>query len=128
MSFTLILLGGLLFIKYTWDWAAARFGARFGVRGIADPAGLPLLAALFSVYLFIATPAYKTIIRTAETEADLFGLNAAREPDGFAEAIFKLSEYRKLQPGAIEQFIFYDHPSGYDRIYASMRWKAENLK
>ena len=128
VSFALILLGGLLFIKYTWDWAAARFGARFGVRGISDPAGLPLLAALFSVYIFLATPLYKTIIRTAETEADLYGLNAAREPDGFAEAIFKLSEYRKLQPGAVEEFIFFDHPSGYNRIFASMRWKAENLK
>jgi STE24 endopeptidase len=128
VSFTLILLGGLLFIKYTWDWAAARFGARFGVRGISDPAGLPLLVALFSVYIFIATPVYKSVIRTAETEADLFGLNAAREPDGFAEAIFKLSEYRKLQPGPVEEFIFFDHPSGYNRIFASMRWKAENQK
>jgi len=128
VSFSLVLLGGLLFIKFSWDWAAARFGGRFGVRDIADPAGFPLLAALFSVYIFIATPVYKTIIRTAETEADLFGLNAAREPDGFAEAIFKLAEYRKLKPGEIEEFIFFDHPSGYNRIYSAMRWKAENLK
>ncbi len=128
VSFSLVLLGGLLFIKFSWDWAAARFGGRFGVRGISDPAGLPLLAALFSVYIFLATPVYKTIIRTAEVEADLFGLNSAREPDGFAEAIFKLAEYRKLQPGEVEEFIFFDHPSGYNRIYAAMRWKAENLK
>jgi len=128
VSFTLVLLGGLLFIKYSWDWATARFGGRFGVRSISDPAGLPLLVALFSIYIFIATPVYKTIIRTAEVEADIFGLNAAREPDGFAEAIFKLSEYRKLEPGAVEEFIFFDHPSGYSRIYAAMRWKAENIK
>ncbi|MBL0121780.1 MAG: M48 family metallopeptidase [Betaproteobacteria bacterium] len=128
VSFSLVLLGGLLFIKFSWDWAAARFGGRFGVRSISDPAGLPLLAALFSVYVFLATPVLKTIIRTAEVEADLFGLNAAREPDGFAEAIFKLAEYRKLEPGAAEEFVFFDHPSGYSRIFASMRWKAENTK
>ena len=128
VSFSLVLLGGLLFLKFSWDWAAARFGGRFGVRGIADPAGFPLLAALFSVYIFLATPVYKTIIRSAEIEADLFGLNAAREPDGFAEAIFKLAEYRKLEPGAVEEFIFFDHPSGYKRIFAAMRWKAENVK
>ena len=128
VSFSLLLLGGLLFVKFTWDWAAARFGGRFGVRSIADPAGFPLLAALFLVYIFLATPVYKTIIRTAEVEADLFGLNAAREPDGFAEAIFKLAEYRKLEPGAAEEFIFFDHPSGYNRIFAAMRWKAENTK
>ena len=128
VSFSLVLLGGLLFIKYSWAWAAARFGGRFGVRGIDDPAGLPLLAALFAIYIFLATPVYKTIIRVAEVEADLFGLNAAREPDGFAEAIFKLAEYRKLEPGVAEEFIFFDHPSGYSRIYAAMRWKAEHTK
>jgi len=132
LSFSLLLLGGLLFVKFSWDRAGARIGGglggRFGVRGIADPAGLPLLAALLSVYMFVATPVFNTIIRSAETEADIFGLNASREPDGFAEAIFKLAEYRKLEPGAIEEFIFFDHPSGYNRIYAAMRWKAENAR
>ncbi len=128
VSFSLVLLGGLLFIKFSWDWATARFGGRFGVRGITDPAGFPLLAALFSVYIFLATPVYKGIIRTAEVEADLFGLNASREPDGFAEAIFKLAEYRKLEPGKFEELIFFSHPSGYNRIYSAMRWKAENTK
>lgn len=128
VSYTLVLLGGLLFIKFSWGWAALRFGSRFGVRGITDPAGLPLLAALFSIYTFLATPVYYTIVRTAETEADIFGLNASREPDGFAEAIFKLAEYRKLEPGPIEEFLLFHHPSGYNRIFAAMRWKAENMK
>jgi len=128
MAFSLVLLGGLLFIKFSWRWAEARFGKQIGVRGIADPAGLPLLMALFSVYMFLATPVLNTIVRTAETEADLFGLNASREPDGFAEAIFKLAEYRKLEPGAAEEFIFFNHPSGYSRIFAAMRWKAESIK
>ena len=128
VSFSLLLLGGLLFIKTSWGWATARFGERFGVRSLADPAGLPLLIAVLSVYMFLATPIFNTIIRSAETEADIFGLNAAREPDGFAEAIFKLAEYRKLEPGAGEEFIFFDHPSGFNRIFAAMRWKAENVK
>lgn len=128
VSFSLLLLGGLLFLKFSWDWAASRFAGRFGVRGIADPAGFPLLAALFSVYTFLVSPVFNTIIRTAETEADMFGLNASREPDGFAEAILKLADYRKLQPGAAEEFVFFDHPSGYNRILVAMRWKAENVK
>lgn len=126
VAFGLLLMGGLLFIRFAWDWAASRFAARCGVRGINDPAGLPLLAALLSVYLFAATPVFNLIIRSAETEADLFGLNASREPDGFAEAIFKLSQYRKLEPGAVEEWLFFDHPSGHSRIFAAMRWKAEN--
>jgi STE24 endopeptidase len=128
VAFSLLLLGGMLFMKFSWDWAAPRFAVPHGVRDIADPAGLPLLAALFSVYMFLATPVLNTIIRTAETEADMFGLNASREPDGFAEAILKLADYRKLEPGPIEEFLLFDHPSGYNRILAAMRWKAENLR
>jgi STE24 endopeptidase len=126
--FTLVLLGGMLFLRFGWAWAHARFGERFGIRDMADPAGLPLLVALFSVYMFFATPVTNTITRVHEIEADYFGLNASREPDGFAEAIFKLSEYRKLEPAPLEEAIFFTHPSGYNRILASMRWKAAMTK
>ena len=51
------------------------------------------------VYFFVLTPVNNTFIRTNEAEADIFGLNAAREPDGFAEAALQLGEYRKLHPG-----------------------------
>jgi len=128
LSFSLLMMIGLLFVRVSWDWAAARWGTRYGVRGIDDPAGLPLLAALFSLFVFFATPVTNLLIRTAESEADLYGLNASREPDGFAEAIFKLAEYRKLEPGRLEELIFYHHPSGYNRIFAAMRWKAEQLR
>jgi STE24 endopeptidase len=60
-------------------------------------------------------------------EADVFGLNAAREPDGFASVAMKLSEYRKIDPGYWEEIIFFDHPSGHTRVHTSMKWKAENL-
>jgi STE24 endopeptidase len=96
------------------------------VRGIDDVAGLPLLAALFSIFFFVMTPLNNTAIRVNEAEADLFGLNAAREPDGFAETALLLGEYRKLRPGPVEEWIFFDHPSGYERILMAMRWKAEN--
>jgi STE24 endopeptidase len=97
------------------------------VYGIADVAALPLLAVVFSTFMFVMTPVSNTMTRTIESEADIFGLNAAREPDGFARAALALSEYRKMSPGPVEEFIFYDHPSGYDRILMAMRWKAEHL-
>jgi STE24 endopeptidase len=36
-------------------------------------------------------------------------------------------EYRKLDPSPLEEFIFYDHPSGHTRIWTAMRWKAAHL-
>jgi hypothetical protein len=65
------------------------------------------------------------IIRT-EQEADLYGVNASQQPDGFARAALKLADYRKLAPGALEEAVFFDHPSGRTRILTAMRWKAEH--
>ena len=71
-------------------------------------------------------PVLASYTRVTEAEADMFGLNASREPDGFAQAALQLSEYRKLDPSPLEEFLFFDHPSGRARIFASMRWKAEH--
>jgi STE24 endopeptidase len=78
--------------------------------------------------LFAITPITNSIVRTNEYEADVFGLNAARQPEGFAEAALLLADYRKLHPGPVEELIFFDHPSGYTRILTAMRWKAERDK
>ena len=37
--------------------------------------------------------------RTQEYEADMYGLNTSRQPDGFAQAAIHLGEYRKMNPG-----------------------------
>jgi STE24 endopeptidase len=39
----------------------------------------------------------------------------------------KLATYRKQDPGPLEEFLFYDHPSDKSRILMAMRWKAEHL-
>lgn len=124
--FALVLLAGFSWLRWGYGRAVARWGGRWGVRGIDDPAGLPLLAVLFSIFFFVMTPLNNTFVRINEAEADMFGLNAAREPDGFAETALLLGEYRKLHPGPIEEWIFFDHPSGYQRILMAMKWKAEN--
>jgi STE24 endopeptidase len=106
----------------------ARFGARWGIKSISDIMSLPLFVVVFSFYILIATPAINNISRVTESEADIFGLNAAREPDGFAAVSMKLSEYRKIAPGRLEEIIFFDHPAGKTRILMSMKWKAENIR
>ncbi|HLY64849.1 MAG TPA: M48 family metalloprotease, partial [Chloroflexota bacterium] len=122
-----IIVVGFAFLAWAYNGLTRRYGQSWGVRGVTDVAGLPLLVALFSVYLFVLTPLNNTITRTMEIEADTFSLAAARQPDGFAQAAVHLSEYRKMQPGALEEFIFFDHPSGWNRIHRAMIWKAENI-
>jgi STE24 endopeptidase len=102
-------------------------GERWGVRDIADPAGMPLLFSIMGLLFALATPIQNNIIRYHEHQADIFGLNASREPDGFAETALLLSEYRKMEPSPLELWFFYDHPSGYQRIHMAMQWKAHEM-
>ena len=123
----LLWFAGFAFVNWFFHRMVAVYGNRWDARTIDDPAGLPVLVAGATLFLFLATPVQNLIIRTAESQADIFGLNAAREPDGFATVALKLSNYRKLDPSPLEEFIFYDHPSGRTRIFAAMRWKAAHL-
>ncbi len=110
-----------------FEAAVRRWGEKWGIRGIADPAGLPLLALILSTLLFVLTPFSNTVTRVTEREADAFGINTSREPDGMAAVALKLGIYRKLDPGPLEEFIFFDHPSGRARIRMAMDWKAAHL-
>lgn len=117
------------FAVVQWGFARVerRWGQRWGIRGVDDVAGLPVLVSLLAIVMFFMTPLNNTMTRSAEAEADAFGLNAARQPDGFAQAAVQLSEYRKMHPGVVEEFVFFDHPSGWNRIHRSMVWKAEHI-
>ena len=123
-----IMLIGFAFLNWGLNAGLARWGQNWGVLGITDVAVVPLAVLILSFYTFVLTPVENTITRTMEYEADIFGLNASQQADGAAEGVLKLGEYRKLDPGQLEEFIFFDHPSGRTRITAAMRWKAEHLQ
>jgi STE24 endopeptidase len=120
-----VILIGFAAVARAFPVLAKRHAARWRVEGVHDPAGLPLIVLLFGAYLFVVTPLTNSIVRVNEYEADIFGLNAAGQPDGFAEAALLLGEYRKMRPHPVEEVIFFTHPSGYSRILSAMRWKAE---
>jgi STE24 endopeptidase len=128
LNIGLILLFGFIFIHKSMTFSIKHLGQMHEIKHHSDPISLPLFMAFLSVYFFLITPIQNTIIRTTETEADAFGINTARQADGMAEANLKLTEYRKSNPSDLEEFFFFDHPSPKKRIYAAMRWKAENLK
>jgi STE24 endopeptidase len=116
------------FLRWALIWSLARWGGKWQIRDIGDPAVLPLVFLIASIFFFLSTPIDNTFTRTQEHEADMFGLNASRQPDGFAQAAIHLGEYRKMSPRPMEEWIFFDHPSGRRRIHDAMQWKAENLK
>lgn len=101
-----------------------RYGVKWGVRDVSDPAAIPVFFIVVAIIGVFLTPVTNTLTRMQESEADAFGLTTAHEPDGFAKVALAVSEYRKIEPGPIEEFVFFDHPSGKTRIRMAMAWKA----
>jgi STE24 endopeptidase len=124
---TLMALAGFILMYWAVPRVLARYGHRWGVRDITDPASAPVFWGLLAVIGIPFGLLFNSIIRYHESEADAFGLEAAREPDGFAMTAMQLSEYRKIEPAPWEERIFYDHPSGRTRVRMAMEWKARHL-
>jgi STE24 endopeptidase len=128
MFFLILIVLSFAYLYWGTKWALSRWGERWQISSVSDPAVVPLVVLLVSILFFVLTPINNTFTRVQEKEADMFGLNASRQPDGFAQAAIHLGEYRKMRPGPIEEFLFYDHPSGYNRIHSAMVWKSQNLE
>src|SRR5207253_4531297 len=105
--FGIFVLIGFTLTRALFDAAVTRWGSKWAVRGIADPAGLPLLVLIFSTMVFIATPFLNTVVRVTEREADAFGINTSRELDGMAKVALKLGAYSKLDPTPLVEFIYF---------------------
>src|SRR5262249_54520639 len=90
--FLLFFVAGRVFQKIASRWTAT------GINGIGDVAGLPLLALLLGVFLFVLRPALFAGSRFIENEADNFGLEATHLPDAAARALLMVAEQRELDP------------------------------
>jgi STE24 endopeptidase len=120
----LILLGAWL-VRTLYPKIAAGRGDRWGIGGISDVAGLPLVLLVVSVFSFFAAPAANAFSRWEEHQADAFSLDVVRDPDALAAGFAKfntvdLSEY---DPPRLIELWFYTHPSLEHRIEFCQEWK-----
>ena len=76
----------------------------------------------------LVTPLTNTITRMGESEADRYSLMTVNEPDALATALVKTAEYRYPRPSALEEALFYTHPSVEKRALRAMEWKAAHPK
>ena len=51
--FGIIIVLAFAFLRWGFGWAERRWGERWGLRGVGDVAGLPLLAALLAIFMFV---------------------------------------------------------------------------
>ena len=68
------------------------------------------------------------LTRIGEREADAYSLQTVNEPDALASALVKTAEYRYPRPSALQEMLFYTHPSVEKRVLKAMEWKAAHPK
>ncbi|MDP4783005.1 MAG: M48 family metalloprotease [Gammaproteobacteria bacterium] len=91
-----------------------------------DPTTLPILVFILATLMSLAQPFNNAVTRMNESAADAYSLNAVKLPDVLASALVKTAEYRNPRPGALQEWLFYTHPSVERRVKMAMDWKAEH--
>jgi len=104
-------------------WALDHWSAAWGIRALDDWASLPALLLVINLLVFLASPAFNSISRHFEHEADRYGLEVIHGivPDGgqVAAQYFQTSGELNLADPDPSPFInvwFFDHPSRKDRV------------
>jgi Zn-dependent protease with chaperone function len=99
-------------------WAAARFGAHWGIRDLGDVAAIPLLAATMSLLAMVTQPVVNGFSRAIEHESDVFAVEVTRDNDAGARAFLKLGSQNRSnpEPSAFVTLFLYTHPPLIERI------------
>jgi STE24 endopeptidase len=93
---------------------------------LSDPRGIPVFVFMIMLLLSVSEPLTNTLSRMDEAESDNYSLKTVNLPDALASALVKTAEYRYPRPSAVQEFLFYTHPSVEWRVRNAMEWKAKN--
>ena len=120
---SVILVGGF-FVAGLILRAAAR---PLELRGMSDPAGLPLLLLCGGIWSFLALPLANAMSRAQERAADRYALAATQNVDAFVTAMKRLSQQNLAEeyPSPVVRWLFYSHPPIRERIDAARAFARE---
>lgn len=127
------MVGVLILLAMTFFFLADRLFPRvarmFGSSAsIGEPQGLPILIFIVGFLALLAQPVMNAVVRQGEREADNYSLRHVNLPDALASALVKTAEYRYPRPSALQEALFYTHPSVEWRVRNAMEWKAKDLQ
>jgi len=117
---TLLTSLGFYIVSITMNWTISTFG----LMGVADPAGLPALMILLSIYQLVMMPIDNAFSRWRETLADDYALVATEKPQAFSSAFTRLANQNlgEVDPEPWVIFLFYSHPPLKERIAKAENW------
>ncbi|MGQ0735792.1 MAG: M48 family metallopeptidase [Acidobacteriota bacterium] len=99
------------------------------LRGVDDPAGLPLLLLVAGVASALFMPVGNALSRAHERRADRFALEITGHPEAFVSAMKRLSQQNLAEerPSRLVQWLFYSHPPIRERIESARRWRRGDV-
>lgn len=115
----------LLFVSvYLASLALSAFAQPLRLRGVEDPAGLPLLMLVGGLCSLVFMPVANAMSRAHERRADRYALETTGQPAAFISAMRRLSQQNLAEddPSRLVQWLFYSHPPIRERIEAARRW------
>jgi STE24 endopeptidase len=115
----LILLG-----FFVADLTIRALGARVGLEGLTDPAGVPLLVAAAGAVSLVLMPLGLALSRRHERRADRFALDLTSNPGAFVTAMRRLGAQNLAEdhPSRLVQWLFYSHPPLEERLASARSW------
>jgi STE24 endopeptidase len=95
-----------------------------GLRGIADPAGMPLLLLSAGAMSLCVKPLLNAVSRSHERRADSYALKMTDNPSAFITAMKRLGQQNLAEdsPSKLVQALFYTHPPIKERLQAAQNW------
>jgi STE24 endopeptidase len=97
-----------------------------GLRGVDDPAGLPLLLLTGGLWGLVTMPIANAMSRRHERRADRDALDLTGRPEAFITAMKRLGQQNLAEerPSAFVRWFFHSHPPLLERIEAARLWRA----
>jgi STE24 endopeptidase len=93
----------------------------FGLQGISDPAGVPVLVLTAAVIGLCVKPLLNAVSRSHERRADSYALQMTKNPSAFITAMKRLGQQNLAEdnPSRLVQAFFYTHPPIKERLSAA---------
>ncbi|TGL76751.1 M48 family metallopeptidase [Leptospira yasudae] len=123
ITFLLCLLLGYLFQKFKTEGSIS-------LRELYSPSTLPFLFLILSLFGSLTKPAWSTLSRYQETEADLEALVLTQDKKSFIGTEVKMAKdnQSRLNPHPSEVFYYHSHPTTLQRIQFAEAWAASKGK
>ena len=95
-----------------------------GLRGVADPAGLPVLLIAAGAVSVAVRPLMNAVSRSHERRADAYALRMTSNPPAFISAMRRLGQQNLAEenPSRLVQAFFYTHPPVNERLKSAQEW------